>query len=299
VRDDAPVFAVLSARPVASLNGGMAGDVDGQPPSYAFPGTDRFPLFDEAGNEFSIFVARPRAAAGEASLPVLHLLDANASFGTMVEAVRLRGERPEVSGVTPAWVVGIGFPTDQPLDMVRRTYHYTPPSDRLVMPERPGGAPWPRMGGANGFLDFLDTILRPELARRYGIGDARRAIFGHSFGGLFVLHALFTRPSLFDAYIAASPSIWWNDRFILGEEKAFLEEASFGKAVPKLLLTSGSEENRGPFADDNRDRVRDLAARLAASRKLTASYHEFAGEDHGSVLPAAIGRAVTFACERV
>lgn len=288
---------MLKSQPLAPANGGLP-EVSG-PAGYVLPDTERFSLSDGAGNEFSIFVAHPRAPGGEA-LPVLHLLDANASFGTMVEAVRLRGARPEVSGVTPAWVIGIGYPTDQPLDMVRRTYDYTPPSDRLVLPPRPEGAPWPRMGGADRFMDFIETVLKPQLRRRYRIGEGPQTIFGHSFGGLCVLHMLFTRARLFDAYVAASPSIWWNDRFILREERAFAEKMLLpGAPASRLLLTSGSDENRGPFADDNGDSIRALAERLAALPSLSVRHHEFAGEDHGSVLPAAIGRAVGFACRRV
>lgn len=288
---------MLRLQPIEPTNDDRGGDVAPKVTGYALPDTECFSLFDHAGNEFSIFVAHPRSAS-VGPLPVLHLLDANASFGTMVEAVRLRGARPEVSGVTPAWVIGIGYPTDKPLDMTRRTYDYTPPSDQLVMPERPGGEPWPRMGGADRFMDFLEAILKPELERRYRIRDCQRAIFGHSFGGLCVLHVLFTRPALFDAYVAASPSIWWNDLFILREEQSFAKKGRPTATQPRLLLMSGSEENRGPFADGNGDMVRDLAGRLMALPTVSAQYHAFAGEDHGSVLPSAIGRAVGFVCRR-
>jgi predicted alpha/beta superfamily hydrolase len=263
---------------------------------YELPDTERFALFDRAGREFSVFVAHPRAAR-RGPLPALHLLDANASFGTMVEAVRLRGTRPDVSGVGPAWVVGIGYPTDQPLDIARRSYDYTPPSDGLVMPDRPGGEPWPQMGGADRFMDFIEAVLKPELERRYRIGAAQSAVFGHSFGGLCVLHMLFTRAALFDSYVAASPSIWWNNRFILREEQGFLASDATG-TPPRLLLMSGSEENRGPFADDNGTMVREMAVRLVGSPLVSTHFHEFAGEDHGSVLAPAIGRAVGFVCSR-
>ncbi|WP_253816324.1 hypothetical protein [Myxococcus xanthus] len=38
-----------------------------------------------------------------------------------------------------------------------------------------------------------------------------------------MLHAFFTRPTSFDTFIAGSPSIWWNDRYVLTEKTAFLE----------------------------------------------------------------------------
>lgn len=46
------------------------------------------------------------------------------------------------------------------------------------------------------------------------IDPDRQSLFGHSFGGLFVLYSLFTRPSAFTTWIAASPSIYWENRTI-------------------------------------------------------------------------------------
>jgi uncharacterized protein len=36
-------------------------------------------------------------------------------------------------------------------------------------------------------------------------------LVGHSFGGLFAIHALVTKPTLFDAYIAIDPTVGWNN----------------------------------------------------------------------------------------
>jgi predicted alpha/beta superfamily hydrolase len=255
---------------------------------YVLPDTEQFAL-PGPGGDVVVSVARAPGATS-----VLYLLDGNACFATAVEAVRLRGARPDVSGVAPAWVVGIGYPTDAPHDMVRRCLDYTPPSPRVTLPPRPGGEAWPPMGGADRFLDFIAETLKPELRRRFALAPAPETFFGHSFGGLCVLHALFTRPDLFDRYAAASPSIWWNECFILGVTP---------RAAPsrELLLMSGSDETGGPFtkqAGGNLALVRDLAQRLAGVPGLSARCHEFSGEDHGSVLPAAIGRAVTLACRQ-
>ncbi|BBI61027.1 hypothetical protein HSBAA_23330 [Vreelandella sulfidaeris] len=64
-------------------------------------------------------------------------------------------------------------------------------------------------GGADRFLSFIEGHLKPEINRRFAINTEQEAIFGHSLGGLFVLHALLTQPSSFDRYIAISPSLWW------------------------------------------------------------------------------------------
>ena len=39
---------------------------------------------------------------------------------------------------------------------------------------------------------------------------------GHSLGSLLVLHALFQPRPFFDLALASAPSIWWDNRSILG-----------------------------------------------------------------------------------
>src|SRR5215467_9996849 len=67
----------------------------------------------------------------------------------------------------------------------------------------------PTSGGADHFVDFIRNELMPEIERRYRVAPFKIFV-GHSFGGLLAVHILITRPELFQAYIAASPSLWWD-----------------------------------------------------------------------------------------
>jgi len=158
-------------------------------------------LVSRSGREYRGFVARPAGPPPPGGFPVLYLLDANATFATVVEAIRLRAPRPEVTGVVPTVVVGIGYPVEGPYDRVRRTLDFTPP-----------GSAQPGTGGADDFLAFLTRELAPEVERSTGADPARRILFGHSLGGFFVLRTLFTAPGAFRGYVAASPSTWWDAR---------------------------------------------------------------------------------------
>lgn len=287
------------------------------PPPAALPHTQVLALRPRGGLEHRVFVARPHGKPpSSAGYPLIVITDANAAFATVSEAVGLRSRRAEVTGVVPAVVVGLGYPTDEPLDLVRRTYDYTPaPRGPLAMPPRPDGAAWPPVGGADAFLDFIEADVLPAIGRDFPLDPVRRTLFGHSFGGLFTLYTLFTRPGLFRTHVAASPSIWFADRVILAHERDFVA-ALRPDADLRLLITMGgceqeptTVERDGADADTraawkrrNRmvDNAREMAGRLAplAGRGLAVDYVEFPDEDHVSVVPAAISRAVTLALGR-
>ena len=67
-------------------------------------------------------------------------------------------------------------------------------------------------GHAKKFLALIETQMIPLLEKEFRADPAHRYILGGSAGGLFALYALFTRPELFQGYVADSPSIdqLWN-----------------------------------------------------------------------------------------
>ncbi|WP_210324513.1 alpha/beta hydrolase [Chelatococcus reniformis] len=256
-----------------------------------------------SGLAYRIFVGKPQREAPRGGYPVLYVLDGNAVFGTAVETMRLQSWRSEVSGVDPTLIVAIGYPGDAALSLDRRALDYTP---------RPAGvAADARSGGADAFLDFIETELKPQIERDLPVDRSRQALFGHSFGGLFVLHALFNRPGTFQAYVAASPSIWWHDRTILAAEASFVARASGIAPKPRLLITVGADEQpqvpAAALPSPHLTRIASarmveeaeaLAGRLAASGALPVAFVSFAGENHASVIPAALSRALRFAGRR-
>ena len=71
-------------------------------------------------------------------------------------------------------------------------------------------------------------------------------LIGHSFGGLFAIHALIERPDSFDAYIAISPSLWWADGVVV--DRAELLFASGGELGRKTLFMSLANEGDDMYA---------------------------------------------------
>jgi len=102
----------------------------------------------------------------------------------------------------------------------------------------------PTSGGADHFVDFIRNELMPEIERRYRVAPYKIFV-GHSFGGLLAIHILITRPDMFQAYIAASPSLWW-DSTLHQAQDFFAAHAELNK---RFFFDLGNEsaEMRSPF----------------------------------------------------
>ncbi|HEY9215082.1 MAG TPA: alpha/beta hydrolase-fold protein, partial [Ancylobacter sp.] len=276
------------------------------------PGTVQFDLASREGGEpHRIYLYTPPGEPPAGGWPVLYLLDGNAVIATAVEALRAQAPYTLGTGVQFGVIVAIGYPTDEAYDGVRRSWDLGPPPGKAYPPFSEGG-PEVRTGGADQFLAFIEDELKPEIARRVPVNARRQAIFGHSFGGLFVLHALFQRPDAFTAWISASPAIWWEGAGIVTKAEAFAAAGQGGdqNGGGRLLLLVGEyEQQLAPFqigaADAEKrlasfeesrivDYTREMAERLAPVPGLATSYVFLPGETHMSVLPACINHAVRF-----
>lgn len=259
----APALAQTAPAPVAA---------------YTLPGAETFDLTArDGGQAYRIFVSKPTQPAPAGGYPVLYVLDANAFFPGFAGERRIEEFAREAGG--GVIVIGVGYPHDQVYDIPARTNDLTLP----WIAKWPAGQPVVKTGGNKVFARFLLDQLRPEIARRYPVDAKHQSLFGHSLGGLFALHMLYTRPGAFEAIIAASPSIWWSDKAILAEEKAFTERLSSGKQsgpISRLMLFAGSKDAMTIPAD-----TEALNARLAplAAHGLQARFEQLEGETHITV----------------
>lgn len=274
--------------------------------AFSLTRTEVFDLTTQRGDVYRIFTAEPLADEPVDGYPVMYVLDANANFGTVVEAYRRQSRGRPGRSPSPMVIIGIGYPTEEPYDFKRRVYDLTPPASDENLPKRPGGRAWPKSGGADEFLSFMQNELKPLVEKRFRIDQSRQSIFGHSLGGLFVLHALFTQPDSFSDYLAASPSVWWNDFAVLNAERQFSSKVSDFSFRKRLLITIGElelTEDLGPAANlppttakEAFGNTKDFSQRLVSMKaeNFSASYHEFSGKDHGSVIPFALLESLRF-----
>ena len=99
-------------------------------------------------------------------------------------------------------------------------------------------------GGADRFLRFISDELMPWVNQNYRTRPYK-ILIGHSLGGLFALHALTTRPELFNAYVVIDPSLNWNDQALVEQAEAFFKNTSELKADLYMTMTSGGEAAHG------------------------------------------------------
>ncbi|WP_460418037.1 alpha/beta hydrolase [Pseudomonas sp. microsymbiont 2] len=235
---------------------------------------------------YRLWIGKPDRPAPASGYPVLWMLDGNAAIG----ALQARQLEKLAAGQAPL-LVAIGYQTDQRIERAARTYDYTPVVPGLTEQRDPlTGQP---SGGVDVFLDLLEQRMRPMVAATAPIDPARQTLWGHSYGGLAVLHTLFTRPGLFSEYAAASPSLWWRDGAILKEAQGLRERLP--DRHPRLLLMRGSAEPltpRGPIQADTLHPIRELTRDLEQASGLTVCLAPFEGLTHGAMLSASLRRVV-------
>ena len=177
---------MLAAAPLAAQD--RSG---GQPPmpGYTMPATQMWDMTSDSGEIYRIFVSYPTVGEAPAEgYPVLYVLDGNAMFAGFAETRRIQ----EYEDVGKSIVVGVGYPTDLAYD-TRRLNDFTAKmhETRAREPEAAGAIQDRR---TRRLPPFPDRRAAAEIGRRHKINPERQALFGHSLGGLFALHALYTSP---------------------------------------------------------------------------------------------------------
>ncbi|MCW8803281.1 MAG: alpha/beta hydrolase-fold protein [Ignavibacteriaceae bacterium] len=129
-------------------------------------------------------------------------------------------------------------------------------------------------GGGDKFLNFFEDELIPYLDKTYRTNNYR-VLFGHSLGGMFANYTMLTKPELFNAFIAASPYLMYNDEYIINEAESKLYNLSGFER--QLFITLGNES----AYHKSLNKFTSLLTEKAKS--LRWDYQIFNDEDHNSI----------------
>ena len=235
--------------------------------------------------------------------------DAELSAGSLISTIRSCAVNLDLPLL---FAVSIGYPLDVvPSFALRRNRDLTPtawPAFALATPSFTGIAETFATGEGKAFLAFIDEELIPALADHFPIDPDDITLTGQSFGGLFVLSALFQRPNRFRRYLAVSPSLWWDEGAVL----RMAQEATSISPAPsaKVYMCIGELENKArfgaqfapvksqlPSAMQNADMMGDMFVMQHllqpwVGEQFSTEAHVYPEESHESTMGAALSRGL-------
>jgi hypothetical protein len=220
------------------------------------------------GESRTLLISTPATyGRGGESYPVLYMTDGEAQFlhtrGTVDFLTR--------NGLMPDLIVVAVPNTD-------RTRDLSPTRDTV---RRPDGTSEerPSSGGGPRFLEFFEKEVIPYVESHYRTRPFR-LFAGHSLGGLFALEALVEKPALFQAVVAVSPALAWDDDWVIARVERFVGEKPAGTRMLGVTMADEEEGDKKP------NRLDRLEAILAVGRPAGLTWHilRMPEEDHGTVV---------------
>jgi predicted alpha/beta superfamily hydrolase len=196
-------------------------------------------------HDYLIQISVPAGEAPQQGFPVLYVLDGNAAFDSAANIAKSVGGGANRLGLSPVAIVAIGYPKQSTFDVEKRALDYTPQASAKFQKQAKY-----TYGGADQFIQFIEKELKPAIQTKIKVNSQQQSLFGHSFGGLFVLHTFFSQPHMFQRYIAASPSLWFDHYALLNKQKDWLNNKANHAQEIMLMTTVGTHEHgRSPTPD--------------------------------------------------
>ncbi|WP_195904257.1 alpha/beta hydrolase [Microvirga lotononidis] len=239
---------------------------------------------------YQVFVAVPVTDPPAEGWPAICMLDGNAAFDALQQA--------DLDRVRDLVLVGIGYEEGRN-DPDTRDLDYTPPFflNGTTFPADPPSTE--KAGGGDVFLALVAERMLPDVAKEFSLDPARQMLWGHSYGGLFVVNALFKRPDLFRSYYAISPSLSWHAPLMLHAEDVSKRRA-MGQSELVVLYevpeNTPGDERRKARLQRRQMMFDEMFERLGARADIALTQRAYPGENHGSMfgvgLRAALARGV-------
>lgn len=204
----------------------------------------------------------------------LYILDGNAAIDDLDKDTLRSLSKSTPKSAAPA-LVFIGYQIPYRFDVDARAYDYTPP---LIAKKghQSGFQEHGRErlnGGAESFYELIEQQIKPWVYEQLGTKPSQEGIWGHSYGGLFVLYSLFEHPEAYQQYFSADPSLWWQD----GEMTKYWQ--AYQKS-PKVMLLDNHENKqlRLTFSETLEKKAKVESNHNTAATSATLNKQDFAQE---------------------
>jgi uncharacterized protein len=263
-------------------------------PLVTVPDTEVRTIFSKILNqEMNIYIKLPMLyrLSSDKKYPSWYVTDANRSF-PMLANIGSVFEVPDPSQ-GEIIIIGIGYKIRDVADWAAyRTRDLTPINDPGVdgyinkfLNQATGRQFDVKSGGASKLLEFIALELIPFVESNYRVLSTERYLGGYSYGGLFTLYTMFTKPDLFNKYFAGSPTIEFGNGFLFDLENKFASSSKDIRA--KLWMTAGGAEDSTTIANVKR-MTTTLKSRHYAG--LSVESYIFPEETHQSSMAASLMR---------
>jgi predicted alpha/beta superfamily hydrolase len=224
--------------------------------------------------------------------PVVYLLDGDENnFATVASMIQAAGGGG--GNISFPQMIVVGIPnTDRTRDLTPTHVNAAPMLDSMSAAHS---------GGGENFISFIQKELIPHIDSLYPTAPYRLLI-GHSFGGLTVMHVLINHTSLFNAFVAIDPSMFWDNQKLLKQATAVLAKNNFegrslflavANTMAKGMDTLQVQKDTDMISLHIRS-ILQLGHCLAANTKngLAFNWKYYPEYDHGAVLLVAAYDAI-------
>lgn len=251
-----------------------------EPAGYVIPRSEVRTLpVNAAGRHYALFIGLPASYATEPNkrYPVVYVTD---GYWDFQKITAIHGPLVYDKYAPEFITVGMGYAGENPNFGDLRRWELSPV---------PFGQPLDASGHAKDFLDTIEKVFIPLIDKEYRTDPKQRVLGGASLGGLFTLYSMFTKPELFNGYVAVTPAVLVGNDWLLKYEQEFVKAAKPLNA--RLYMTVGGNEATSFVAP-----ILRMNQRFAPGRypKLAYEFRIIDGERHAGNQIESYNRGLRF-----
>lgn len=235
------------------------------------------------GEERTIYVSTPSSYADSTiSFPVMYVLDGDryvvSFYSGLIDNLSSYGLCPEMIVVAIENTVRIR-------DMAPSKPKY---NEKGIEIKYHGDE---KVGEADKFLSFIETELFPYIDKNYRT-IPYQIFSGHSAAAMCVTHAFLTHTNMFNAYIAMSPSLYWDSNLL--NRSADEKISSLNLKYKQFYFSVGGDETPSYVGDAH---TLTQTLKIKSPAELRWKFDYIANEDHGSQVTIALYNGLRFIYE--